>query len=141
MSKEERTIYGAVLTQHTELGNYEDDCIPLRVLQVAAHAKDCGLFERIEVWHGEPAMFRDDPLLVGLVPAGDGYSHRYHMLARWGRELLNLEQLEAIAIKLLRPIRLDECRRQIQEATARLSILETTTSVADLSKSAHFYVS
>lgn len=140
MTKDEQTIYGALLSEHTTLEHYSDDCIPLRVLQVAAHAKECGLFDCLEVWHADPAVYRDDPLLVGKVKTGD-YTYRFHILARWGRELLNLEQLEALAIKVLRPKRMDQCQRELNEAQQRLEILKVTNSLAELAKECNFYVS
>lgn len=140
MTKDEQLIYGALLTQHTPLESYGEDCIPLRVLQVAAHAKECSLFKDLEVWHGDSAIFRDDPVLVGRIETGP-YSYRLHILARWGKELLPLEQLEAFAVKVLRPLRITECETELQEAQARLALLQQTTSLKELSRSASFYVS
>lgn len=138
MTKQEQTVYEALLSQKTELSEYEDDCIPLRVLQVAAHAKECGLFGRLEVWHGDPAIFDKDPLLVGRTETSP-YQYKYHMLARWGRELLSLEQLEAMAVSVLRKARVDQMRAVLQEAQAHLAVLEQSSSLTTLSSVPHFY--
>lgn len=138
MTKQEQEVYGAVLECKTELSDYADDCIPLRVLQVAAHAKECGLFERIEVWHASPAVQIDDPVLVGRVKIGD-YSYRFHMLARWGRELQTLEQLEAIAVKFLRQSRLDALRKITAEVETWIKTVEKATTINGMGGEPRFY--
>lgn len=135
MTKREQTVYKALLTQATVLEKYSDDAIPLRVLQVAAHAKECGLFERIEVWHSESATISDDPVLVGLVPGVEyHWMHTVHILARWGRELLNLEQLEASAVKYLRPKRVSDYQALVSKAQDGL---QRATSTEDLEFLSH----
>lgn len=138
MTKQEQEVYNAVLECKTELSDYADDCIPLRVLQVAAHAKECGLFDRIEVWHASPAVQIDDPLLVGRVKTGD-YSYRFHLLARWGRELQTLEQLEAIAVRVLRESRLESLRKIAIEVTTLMKNIEVATTIKGMGGEPRFY--
>lgn len=138
MTKHEEGIYNALLTCRTSLEEYADDCIPLRVLQVAAHAKECGLFDKIEVWHTSPAIQIDDPVLVGRVKIGD-YSYRFHMLARWGRELQTLEQLEAIAVTFLRQSRLDALRKITAEVETWIKTVEKATTINGMGGEPRFY--
>ncbi len=50
MTKEEFIVYSSLFEDKTPIDKYGDEPIPLRVLQVAAHAKD--LFDKLEVWQG-----------------------------------------------------------------------------------------
>lgn len=98
MTQTEDRIYRAVCPQVEEISRYSDGPIPLRVLQVAAHAKD--LFPRLEVWF-EPGS-RYDPLLVGCDNTSTYSIKERHMLARWGDVLLPMDELAAMAAKKLR---------------------------------------
>lgn len=98
MTQAEFNIYRTVLPRTVELTEYDDGPIPLRVLQVAAHARE--LFPRIEVWY--EAGSRDDPLLLGCDSDCDWRVRVRHMLARWGDVLLPLEDLTAKAAMKLR---------------------------------------
>lgn len=89
MTAEEAFVYEKVLPKKTKLQNYSDGPIPLRVLQVASHAKE--LYDLIQVWHPENADEKD-PVLVGV--NGSEYSAKERfMLARWGEELLPFSEL------------------------------------------------
>lgn len=105
VTAEEAFAYGILCPSTTLLADYKDGPIPLRVLQVAAHAK--GMFRHLQVWH--PASAREkDPVLVG-----SDYEHGWcravsktFILARWGEELESfpvlLERAVAAAEKKLR---------------------------------------
>jgi hypothetical protein len=96
MTKEEQHIFGVVMPERTELREYRDGAIPLRALQIAAHAVD--LFNSVEVWH--PEAGRDDPILVGV--NGQKYSpQELFLLARWGNELCSLDELRTKAAAIL----------------------------------------
>lgn len=97
ITAEERAVYGAVMPYRTELRSYRDGAIPLRVLQIAAHAKE--LFDSLEVWH--PEAGRDDPLLVGYKKSGQ-WGRDTYILARWGEELVDFETLRTKARKIIR---------------------------------------
>lgn len=131
MDDYEQTVYNAVLTEHVELNAYDADTIPLRVLQVAAHAKECGLFHKIEIWYAPPATLKDDPILVGYARKSS-YESTLHILARWGKSLLPLEQLEAMAVNSLKKTRADQLRQIIAKATSRLAVVEAACSLEPL---------
>jgi len=93
MTTTEHRVYSILLPDRQELSQYDGQMIPLRVLQVAAHAKEIDMFKRIEIWHAEGT---DDPLLVGRTDVHDwrrAAQHEAFILARWGTELKPLEEL------------------------------------------------
>jgi hypothetical protein len=86
MTAEERWVFEAVCPTQTRLREYGRGPIPLRVLQVAAHASELEAFDEIEVWAAEPQ--RDpDPVLVACIGKQYSDDRRYFLLARWGEEL------------------------------------------------------
>lgn len=87
MTKEEMFVYRQLCPKVSKLKSYADGPIPLRVLQVAAHAHH--LFDEVEVWSAQDSDVKD-PVLVGINRSpgqfgGTDYSH--FLLARWGDEL------------------------------------------------------
>jgi hypothetical protein len=120
MSEEEYFIYGTLLKSHIKVTSYENP-IPLRVLQVFAHAKT--FFSEFEVWH---SPIHVDPLLV----AKRSYD-KYYLLARWGDVLESLDKLKIKAINVWR----SEKKVQIERALGKLTELKKvldTTALADL---------
>ena len=83
-------IWRSVCPETTKLQSYSLSPIPLRVLQVAAYAKELGVYQRLEVWH--PRKVVDDPLLVGL-KHGNEYTSKRDLIARWGETLIPFETL------------------------------------------------
>lgn len=101
MEKQEMLIYRALCDEDVALEQYSADAIPVRVLQVAAHAKETGMFKKLRVWYPSEARI-DDPVLVGVItkklypdkPEYDSLtSDTFYILARWGKTLLPLEKL------------------------------------------------
>jgi hypothetical protein len=78
---EQLFVFQTLCPVEEKLNSYSRTTIPLRVLQVAAHAKD--LFEELLVW--DVAGADKDPVLVGANK--NGWSKTYFLLARWGEEL------------------------------------------------------
>ena len=97
MTTEEERVYGAILTRHTRLDEYDDSVIPLRVMQVAAHVREsCSdKLPILEVWHPRTGS---DPLLIGKTKdwGGDNY-----ILARWGEVLEPFAVLRERVYKML----------------------------------------
>jgi hypothetical protein len=96
MTEEEGNIYGLLFPKKTPIEDYSDSIIPLRVLQVAAHAKELNFCESLRVWHPENADI-EGPILVGSRKHPEN-SHitEIFVLARWGEAL---ETLEALAVR------------------------------------------
>src|SRR6266850_7022476 len=84
MTKVELAVYHEVFPSKTAIEEYDAGIIPVRIMQVAAHAKE--YCDKVEVWHKK--MRDPDPLLVGLKGTSE-YSPNFKrfVLARWGDAL------------------------------------------------------
>lgn len=139
MEAREALVYGTLFDGRSKVENYSGEAIPLRVLQVIAHARECGMFESLVVWHPKTYEIHD-PVLVGIrkelsYPDHENATMRtytkevFFILARWGKALLPLEQLEATATDLCRKARL----HKLNAVAAQLRMaLETTKESLDL---------
>lgn len=79
MTAQEKFVYSTLLPEKTRLKDYDTGPVPLRVLQIAAHATELELGE-LYVWHQPGSR---DPLLVAI--EGPEYSpKKTFLLARWG---------------------------------------------------------
>lgn len=103
MTGEERFIYSTLCPEATELKNYHASPIPLRVLQVAAHAHE--YFDVMQMWHVASLIVKD-PVLVGIIGEVYRANSKRYILARWGEALdehpAMIKQAEAIAKENLR---------------------------------------
>lgn len=96
----EHEMYSLLCPSVDKVEDYCADTIPLRVLQVLAHAKMLGIYESFEVWHAaSPAV--KDPILVGVPHSETWRKEKRHLLARWGSELDEFPAMvrQAAAIK------------------------------------------
>lgn len=125
MTKEEYFIYRNLCTSTSELCKYDDGPIPLRVLQVAAHARE--FFTAVEVWHPESADIKD-PVLIGINKKG--YDTEYFILARWGEVLETIENLRAIAANLFRTKHLAKLQEIYEEAEACIANVKKMSDAA-----------
>ncbi len=147
MEAREAVVYRALCDAVSKVEDYSGEAIPLRVLQVVAHARETGLVDRLEVWY--PKVYRiDDPVLVGvrkvlLYPDKPEYasltSDVYHILARWGKTLLPLEQLEAMAVDLHRKARVSALAKLAAQVQTALEEAKTTLDLAVLNKAVQVY--
>jgi hypothetical protein len=98
---EEVRVFRALCPIETKLVDYAEEPIPLRVLQVAAHARGLNLGDELLVWHRESSTIKD-PVLVAR--EGDAWSsdRKYYLLARWGEELESWPTLVKLATEVLR---------------------------------------
>lgn len=120
MSKEEQAIFSALMPNRVKLERYADGPIPLRALQVAAHARSLDFFDRgFEVWCPQPG--RDDPVLVGL-KKGEYSSTDIYLLARWGEELRSLDELRAKASAIV----IAKVRAAAAKAKAEVAAIESS---------------
>ena len=120
MTHEEGVIYKALCPKESDLTEFSESAIPVRVLQVAAHA--VGLFDHILVWSAENADVKD-PVLVGVNGNKYSTSERF-ILARWGEELLPLSDLAKLAGERIRAVRLKKLREIVSKATAAIASTE-----------------
>ena len=117
MSANERFVYENLLPVKTHLQKYESGCIPLRVLQVASHAKD--IFPFLEVWH---TADKRDPVLTGRK---EKYGNEYFILARWDDVLEPFAKLEARAVKLFREAYKSKIKEIQAKVTAAIVVIDT----------------
>lgn len=89
MRKDEIIVYRQLLPKTTDLKSYKMGPIPVRVLQVAAHAQE--FFDVLHVWHPEAEV--KDPLLVGGIGKYSWRPDQQFILARWGEVLLPWDEL------------------------------------------------
>lgn len=121
ITAEEAHVFGVLCPKRTKLEQYRDGPIPLRVLQVAAHARD--MFTDLYVL--SPATPRDeDPVLIGTRKNPErSWQTDTFILARWGNVLLPMEEMRALALARLRPVvalAIESARREIESFAASL---------------------
>lgn len=109
MTQDEIGVYSTLCPDEVEIKRYNGSPIPLRVLQVAAHAMQVIPGLTIEVWDKTQAVVKD-PVLVGKV--GDRWSANYkvYILARWGAELEAFSILRNKAVAMIRDRLRDEAK-------------------------------
>lgn len=101
ITAEEFFVYKLLCPTETKLSQYSASPIPLRVLQVAAHAKSLELFRELYVWDRESVTVKD-PVLIASTGANDwDWQQKRYILARWGEELETFSTLlkRALAAK------------------------------------------
>ena len=100
MTDDESFVYRLLMPTQTKLQRFNAEHVPLRVLQVAAHAVD--LFETLEVWSAARADVKD-PVLVGIRRNPESsWQNQTFILARWGDVLMPFADLAAKAVQLFR---------------------------------------
>ena len=108
MTKDEAFVYRVLCPEETDLSRYSRAPIPLRVLQIAAHASDLGIFKKLVVWDRKSAVVKDPVLVAYGKPAPGEWRDSMFILARWG------EELEPFVVLAKRAF--EQKRRQIGEA-------------------------
>jgi len=130
MTAEEYFVYKALFTMTADVKNYSAGIIPVRVLQVAAHALQSNMFLKVEVWY--PATARiDDPVLAGFI-GPNSYTGQWYKLARWGKALLPFDKLITEAIEVRRKFRFDKLTKMQEEIKSAIVINATTSQFSTL---------
>lgn len=89
ITAEERFVYRILCPVESRLKDYSGSPVPLRVLQIAAHAESLAIFEGgLHVWDRASVTIKD-PILVGYTknPSYTWLKGTCFILARWGEEL------------------------------------------------------
>jgi hypothetical protein len=124
MTTAEHNVYKAVFPVHTNIKAYEGGIIPVRVLQVAAHAAD--FCYDVQVWHkGNPRL---DPLLVGRIGPSEYQIRKVLRLARWGDALVDYSELVKEAREIIRRRIEREQNNRIENAKTMLGRLDELVS-------------
>lgn len=122
MTADEAYVYGVLCPEHTALKHYKNSPIPLRVLQIAAHAQSLGMFEKLVVWDRKEAVVKD-PVLVGEAPGLEyKWAPRRFILARWGEELETFVVLTKRAYQSKREQFVDALRRVKNSIESRIAV-------------------
>lgn len=111
MTKIELRVFKFHCPITTKLTEYRSEAMPVRVLQVAAHALSCNFLHHITVWHPEDAKL--DPVLVGHKTE---WGEELYLLARWGAVWKDFAALTEEAIKgwkRLRKAQLEKAQKEI----------------------------
>lgn len=120
----EAEVYSLLCPSTDSVGDYDADAIPLRVLQVLAHAKSLDLYTEFKVIHAaNPAI--KDPVLLGIPTNGNTWDRsKWHLLARWGAELDEFPVLMEKAAKVKAAQLRDSCakvRAELDAVVARIN--------------------
>lgn len=89
MTAEEVFVYGVLCPTRTEMKSYADGPIPIRVLQIAAHAKSVRPELQLFVWHRAVPGVKDPVLVAQTHDELNSWNTGFlrFILARWGEEL------------------------------------------------------
>ena len=145
MTREEGLVYGLLCPVKTPIEKYRDGLIPLRVLQVAAYAKETDFLDSITVWHPENADIKD-PVLVGSkkVKTGPGeyqYNTELYLLARWGAELPSFDEMRKLAVKMwvnTSKVKLKAIQMEIENAIRNVESFADNGLIPKMSESPYF---
>lgn len=123
--KREQVVYQLLCPTVDKPEDYEADTIPLRVLQVMAHAKSLGVYEGFRILSAaNPAI--KDPVLVGLLPGSSWDKSKWHLLARWGAELDEFPAMERKAAAIHKQKLIVEAAKAKGEAATIIERLQNT---------------
>lgn len=137
MTPEEHAVYKLAFPIREEISKYETGPIPIRVLQVAAHAKE--LIEgTLVIWH--QGAGKDDPLLT--LRQGSEWGGKYFLLARWGDALEEFAVLRNRAIQrfaLTAKAKLLACKQEIESALLNVDMKAEAAINAGKTDEPNFY--
>lgn len=131
MTARENRVHECLYPKKIDVDSYQESMIPLRVLQVIAHAKSLNIYRNLQVWceEGKPV----DPVLVGVFHVGP-YEHNTtdHILARWGDALDSFETLyEKAKVITMQRQKMMCLNAEQQCATIKATLESTATKFLD----------
>jgi hypothetical protein len=125
LTAEESFVYRELCPEQCKVAEYDAGPIPLRVLQVAAHAADH--FKELQVWAATSVAIKD-PVLVGVKTervAGRSWDDTVtFILARWGDVLEPFDKLLEKASASFRARHAGTCNTIIAKARAAAAEIE-----------------
>ena len=125
LTDDEAFVYGELCPQRQKPEDYSSGAIPIRVMQVYAHAKELGCFKRFEVWSPKDMTVRD-PVLIGYANTNPEWAWQEapHILARWGEVLDSLPTLSEMAAKRYRARIMAALRTALAEVNTAIATVE-----------------
>lgn len=142
ITAQEKLVYSTICSKTTNLNDYDDAIVPLRILQVGAHAMETGLITELVVWHCPNGDVKD-PVLIGRKKKGS-YDYEDYLLARWGEELEPFSELSKKALDILKleaRASLQKEALELKNAEANLDTLVESSFAKGSRFSASFYCS
>lgn len=140
VTAEEMFVIKMLCPIEVDLEKYDRAPIPIRVLQVAAHAKDCGMFTKLVVRCPRSESDRD-PFLLGLDK--ETYSSKRFILARWADDVDEWPALVKKALSKWKEKALATCRQAIATAETDIRLIEagavTIERAGDKSEGVNYY--
>lgn len=119
ITAEERFVYSVLCPTRVKIKDYKASPMPVRVLQIAAHAQSLGLFDHLEVWDRIDVTVHD-PVLVAHTEEHEWRAgNKLFILARWG------DELETFSVLLKRAV--DSYREKLI-ASAQEALAQVTTA-------------
>lgn len=136
MTADELFVYRQLCPEVVDLSKYDGAPIPVRVLQVAAHAKECGLFKKLVVWDKASALVHD-PVLVGVPHSAQDWSRGEFILARWGEHLETFSTMLRQALEQKREWLRQEYRSKSAKARIKSEEVDSMTDAEVMSDRAY----
>ena len=130
---EQLFVFQVLCPKAYKLSEYKRTPIPLRVLQIAAHANSLGYFREIVVWDTESPAEKD-PVLVGIFQRGQyEWEVDRYLLARWGEELESWPTLLKRALEKKRKQCLSKAASAMSKAKSFLDYIPGLTDAEVIS--------
>jgi hypothetical protein len=135
---DEEFVYRLLCPQSIELKRFDEMPIPLRVLQVIAHAKSLNIFQTFQIWCARGAI--KDPVLVASTKDYIYSSDRdTFILARWGEELDEFAVLLKKAIEKWKEKAKSTIAKCIVKANQDLQLIDFLDAESIISKNEPYY--
>ena len=125
MKAEEKFVFELLCPQRREASEYKASAIPIRVLQVLAHANSLTIFKAYQIWAAEGEI--KDPVLVAYTSTETWRSKTGpYILARWADELDSWAQLTKQAMVIWKAKTLSELKSLERKIRGTIETIEKT---------------
>lgn len=125
MTDQEYLIYSTLLGTKEAVTKYNSAAIPLRILQVLAHAMSLEYFTGFWVWYQDDVIVKD-PILTATTDASP-YTTKHYLLGRWGDVLESLEELEVKAAVAAKNAAVAKYTVEVANAASKKAQIESLT--------------
>lgn len=124
-SNEQLFVYKSHFPKTVPLEEY-NELMPFRVLEILKLAKESNKFTFFQVWTTGSGSYRNDPVLVGVITEGEGWSTvaKFYLLACWGDALESYAVLKQKAVDKFKLREMDKIAESILELTQYKAKLE-----------------
>lgn len=120
MTSQQALVFSTCFPEVSDIKNFRQHIIPLRVLQVAAFCKDHPSVHHLEVWSA--GSVKEDPILVARTAQ---YGGDTFLLARWGEALASFDALKKKSATMLRAKRFKELKKAEQDVKGALECVDS----------------